>query len=174
VIWLAFKPAGTSIGPDGVAAALTDALLALAERVQRLTAGLEQAGQALRQEQPEQALAVLQPLGAEFPGHPELRRALDAAAWQLRRRAVAPAEDALREVRSRAYRQDLEWAMPRLASVAMDDVPEDLARQLFGIWSDLCLKVVQQRGWHDPLRDAPQTSRGVVFARQTPEARTRW
>ena len=32
VIWLAFRPAGTSIGPDGVAAALTDVLLALAER----------------------------------------------------------------------------------------------------------------------------------------------
>jgi hypothetical protein len=128
---------------------------------------LEQARQALRQEQPEQALRALQPLSAEFPDHPELRRALDAAGWQLRRRAVAPAEDALRDVRSRAYRLDPERTMTRLAGVAMDGVPEDLARQLFGIWSDVCLKVVQQRGWHEPLRYAPQTSRGVVLARQT-------
>jgi hypothetical protein len=140
-----------------------------AERARQLAAGLERASHALRQEQPEQALAILQPLSADFPGHPDLRRAIDAAAWQLRRRAVAPAEEALREVRSRAYRQDPERAMARLASVVMDDVPEDLARQLFGIWSDLCLKVVHQRGWHDPLRDAPQTSRGVVFARQAPD-----
>jgi len=50
-------------------------------------------------------------------------------------------------------------------------VPEDLARQVFGIWSDVCLKVVRQRGWHDPQRYSPRTSRGVVFARETPEAR---
>ena len=141
-----------------------------AERAQRLAAGLEHARQALRQELPEQALGILQPLSVEFPDDPELRRALDAAAWQLRRRVLAPAEEALREVRSRAYRQDPERAMARLASVAMDEVPEDLARQVFGIWSDLCLKVVQQRGWDDPLRDAPQASRGVVFARQTPDS----
>jgi hypothetical protein len=140
-----------------------------AERAQRLAAGLERAGQALRQEQPEQALAILQPLSAEFPGQPELRRALDAAAWQLRRRGVAPAEEVLRDLRSRAYRQDPERAMARLASLTMDEMPEDLARQVFGIWSDICLKVVQQRGWHDPLRYAARTSRGVVLARQTPE-----
>ncbi len=140
-----------------------------AERAGRLAAGLEQARQALRQEQPEQALRVLQPLRAEFPGDPELRRALDAAGWQQRRRAVAPAEEALRDLRSRACRQDPEQAMARLASVTMDGVPEDLARQLFGIWSDVCLKVVEQRGWHDPLRYAPQTSRGVTLARQTAE-----
>jgi len=137
------------------------------ERAQRLTIGLEQAREVLRQEQPEQALAILHPLSTEFPGDPELRRALDAATWQLRRRAVAPAEEALRDLRSRAYRQDAERALARLTSVGMDDVPEELARQLFGIWSDLCLKVVQQRGWHDALRYAPQTSRGVVLARQT-------
>jgi hypothetical protein len=138
-----------------------------AERAERLAAGLEQAREALRQEQPEQALRVLQPLRTQFPDAPELRRTLDAAYWQLRRRVAAPVEEALHDVRSRAYRLDPERAMTRLAGVEMDGVPEDLARQLFGIWSDVCLTVVKHRGWNEPLRDAPETSRGVVFARPT-------
>jgi len=141
-----------------------------AERTQRLAAGIDQAGQALCQEVPDQALAILRPLSAEFPDQPEVRRLLGTAAWQGQRRLVAPAEEALRDVRSRVYRQDPELAMARLASVALGGVPEDLARQVFGIWSDVCLKVVRQRGWHDPQRYAPRTSRGVVFARETPEA----
>jgi DNA segregation ATPase FtsK/SpoIIIE-like protein len=140
-----------------------------AEREQRLVRGLEAADQALRGQQVDDALAILTPLARDFPDHEQVRRALSTASWQARRKLVAPAEEALREVRSRAGRQDPEWAMTRLAGVGMDGLPEDLARQLFGIWSDLCLTVVRQRGWHDPHRDAPQTSRGVVFARQTPD-----
>lgn len=40
-IWLAFKPFGKYIGPDGVAAVLSDVLLALAERDGRVSAVLE-------------------------------------------------------------------------------------------------------------------------------------
>jgi len=41
-----------------------------AERTQRLAAGIDQAGQALCQEVPDQALAILRPLSAEFPDQP--------------------------------------------------------------------------------------------------------
>ena len=140
-----------------------------AARAQRLADGLERASQALHREQPEEALALLRPLAAAFPADTEVHRLLDTAAWQTRRQVVAPAEEALRDVRSRTYRQDPEQAMERLAGVAMDGLPDDLARQMFGIWSELCLKVVQRRGWIDAQRYAPRTSRGVAFARATPE-----
>lgn len=140
-----------------------------AARAQRRAEALERASQALHREQPEEALALLRPLAAACPTDTAVHRLLDTAAWQTRRRVVAPAEEALRDVRSRAYRQDPEQATARLASVAMDGLPDDLARQMFGIWSELCLKVVRQRGWIDPERYAPRTSRGMVFARATAE-----
>jgi len=140
-----------------------------ADRAQRLAAGLDAARQALREEQPDDAVALLNPLARQFPSDAEIRKALDTAAWQSRRRVVAPAEEALRDIHTRPYRQDPEQAMRRLAAVAIDGLPEELARQLFGVWSDLCLKVVQQRGWVEPRRYAPQTSRGVVLARPAGE-----
>jgi hypothetical protein len=53
----------------------------------------------------------------------------------------------------------------------MQDLPEDLARRIFGLWSHHCLKLVRQSGMCDPRRYSPATSRGVVFARRTPEGR---
>ncbi len=140
-----------------------------ADRAQRLATGLDAARQALRDERPDDAVALLDPLVRQFPSDANIRRALDTAAWQSRRRVVGPAEEALRDIHTRAYRQDPEQAMRRLATVAVDGLPEELARQLFGVWSDLCLKVVQQRGWVEPRRYAPQTSRGVVLARPAGE-----
>jgi hypothetical protein len=52
----------------------------------------------------------------------------------------------------------------------MDNLPEDLARRVFGLWSNACGRAVQQRGWLEPRRYAPATSRGMVFARPTAEA----
>lgn len=34
---------------------------------------------------------------------------------------------------------------------------------------DPCAQLAEQRGWHEPYRYAPATSRGVVFARSTPQ-----
>ncbi len=138
-----------------------------ADRAQWLATGLDAARQALRDERPDDAIALLNPLVRQFPSDANICRALDTAAWQSRRRVVAPAEEALRDIHTRAYRQDPEQAMRRLAAVVVDGLPEELARQLFGVWSDLSLKVVQRRGWVEPRRYAPQTSRGVVLARPT-------
>ena len=144
--------------------------LLAAQREQRLADSLEQARQALRQQDSDQALAILRPLRAEYPDDAELHRLLIAATWQERQRVVAPAETALREARSRAGRNEPEWAMARLAGVGVDGLPEELGRQIVAVWLDMCFKVVQQRGWHAPLLHAPMRMRGVVLARPTPGA----
>ena len=69
----------------------------------------------------------------------------------------------------RPYRDEPEAAVALLAGVAMDGLPEDLARRVFGLWSNACARLVEQRAWHEPYRYAPATSRGVVFARPTPQ-----
>ena len=51
----------------------------------------------------------------------------------------------------------------------MEGLPEDLARRVFGLWSNACAQLVERRGWYEPHRLAPATSRGVVFARPTPQ-----
>jgi hypothetical protein len=50
----------------------------------------------------------------------------------------------------------------------MEGLPEDLACRVFGLWSNACAQLVEQRGWYEPYRLAP-ASRGVVFARTTPQ-----
>jgi hypothetical protein len=71
----------------------------------------------------------------------------------------------LRDISRRPYRDDPEATLKRLAEVHTDGLPEDLARRVFGLWSNACFRVVQQRGWHEPRRAAPITSRGAVWAR---------
>jgi hypothetical protein len=51
----------------------------------------------------------------------------------------------------------------------MRGLPEDLARRVFGVWSHNCLKLVRQSGLSDPRRHSPAVSRGMVFARRTPD-----
>jgi hypothetical protein len=112
---------------------------------------------------------LLAPLARDFPDDQDVRKQLDILRWRLRQRHVAPAEAALRDVQRRPYRDDPEAAVTRLAQVEMDGLPDDLARPLFGLWSNACYGLVQRRGWHQPKRYAPFTSRGMVFARPTPE-----
>jgi hypothetical protein len=54
-----------------------------------------------------------------------------------------------------------------MAAVDMEGLPEDLARRVFGVWSNACFQLVRQSGLLDPRRYSPATSRGVVFARRT-------
>jgi len=75
----------------------------------------------------------------------------------------------VRDVLRRPYRDDPEATVARLASVQMDGLPDDLAPRVFGLWSNACAQLIQQRGWHQPYRYAPATSRSVVFARSAPE-----
>ena len=94
---------------------------------------------------------------------------MDIVRWQSQQVLVGPAQAALRDVRERAYRDDPERAVGRLSGVTIDGLPEDLARQVFGAWSNACYHLVQLRGWHEPQRYSPATSRGAVLARRTPE-----
>jgi len=94
---------------------------------------------------------------------------LDVVKWQAHQLVVGPAQEALREARGRALRDDPERSVGRLAGVQIVGLPEDLARQVFGVWSNACYQLVQQRGWLEPRRYSSSTSRGVALARRTAE-----
>ena len=142
---------------------------AQAERAARLASELAAVREALASDRLDAAQRLLEPLVREFPDDHDVRKQADIVGWRLRQRQVAPAEAALRDVLRRPYRDDPEAAVARLAEVDTNGLPDDLARRLFGLWSNTCYRVVQQRGWHTPKRHAPFTSRGIVFARPTPE-----
>jgi hypothetical protein len=143
-----------------------DAVLAEeTERAARLERGLIAIDDALNANELDQAGAHLRSLGAGFASNPEVQRRADILRWRMRRRLVEPAEAALRDVSRRGYRDDPEAALARLAEVRTEHLPEDLARRIFGVWSNTCWHVVQARGWQDPRRDTPGTSRGAIWAR---------
>ena len=139
---------------------------ARAERTERLSRGLATVDQMLGRDELDEAQSVIEPLAREFPDSPDVRKMLDRVRWLLRNRLVAPAESAMRDVARRPYRDDPEAAMARLADVQTEGLPEDLARRVFGLWSNACWRVVQRRGWQDPHRETPGMSRGAVWARR--------
>jgi hypothetical protein len=139
------------------------------ERAARLANGVAAARQAHREGRLEDARALLAPLARDFPTNQEIQSVLDAVRWHAQHLRIAPAEEALRDAVRRPYRDDPEAAVGRLAAVDLQELPEDLARRVFGVWSSHCLKLVRRLGMHDPRRYSPATSRGVVFARRTPE-----
>ena len=139
------------------------------ERAARLANGIAAARQAHHEGRLDDARAILAPLARDFPTNQEIQSVLDAVRWHAQHLRTAPAEEALRDVVRRPYRDDPEAAVGRLAALDMQELPEDLARRIFGVWSHHCLKLVRQSGMHDPRRYSPATSRGVVFARRTPE-----
>jgi hypothetical protein len=138
------------------------------DRTARLAAALAALSDALTADKLDEAQRQLEWLAREFPDHDDVRSKADVIRWRLRQRLVAPAEAALRDVVRRPYRDDPEATAAHLAELHIDGLPEDLARRVFGLWSNACARVVQQRGWHAPRRYAPATSRGVIFARPTP------
>jgi hypothetical protein len=127
------------------------------------------AASAHREGRLDDARALLAPLAQDFPTNPEIQSVLDAVRWQAQHLRIAPAEEALRDIVRRPYREDPAAAVARLAAVDMRELPEELARRVFGLWSHHCLKLVRQSGMHEPRRYSPTTSRGVVFARRTPD-----
>jgi hypothetical protein len=137
------------------------------ERTARLAKGIAAAKQAHHEGRLEDARALLAPLARDFPSNQEIQSVLDAVRWHAQHLRVAPAEEALRDVVRRPYRDDPEAAVGRLAALDMQGLPEDLARRIFGLWLNHCLKLVRQLGMHDPRRYSPATSRGMVFARRT-------
>jgi len=139
------------------------------ERAGRLARGIAAVRGVLSANQLDEAERLLGPLAREFPQEREVQSLADVLRWRERQRLVVPAEDALHDVLRRPYRDDPEATVARLARVQLAGLPEDLARRVFGLWSNACAQLVGQRGWHEPYRYAPATSRGVVFARPTPQ-----
>ena len=140
-----------------------------AERAARLTDGIAAAKQAHREGRLDEARALLAPLARDFPTNQEIQSVLDAVRWHAQHLRVAPAEEALRDVVRRPYRDNPEAAVGRLAAVDMQGLPEDLARRVFGLWSNACFLLIRQAGMYEPRRYSPATSRGVVIARRTPD-----
>jgi len=138
-----------------------------AERTARLANGIAAAKQAHRDGRLDDARALLAPLARDFPTNQDIQSVLDAVRWHAQHLRVAPAEEALRIVMRRDYRDNPEAAIGRLAAIDMEGLPDELARRVFGLWSNRCLQLVRQSGMFDPRRYAPATSRGVVFARRT-------
>jgi hypothetical protein len=140
-----------------------------AERAAELDNGLAAIDEALTADQVDDAARLLEPLVRQFADDPEVRKKADTIRWRLRQRLVAPAEQALSDIVRPQYRDDPEAVVARLAQLDPTKLPEDLARRVFGRWSNACYSVIQQRGWHTPKRHAPFIGRGMIFARQTPE-----
>ena len=142
------------------------------ERADRLARGLAAVNEALTHDRLDEAHKLLEPLAREFSDDATVRSRADTIRWQLRQRIVAPAESALSDVLRRPYRDDPEAAVARLAELHTSALPDDMARRVFGLWSNACFRVVQLRGWHEPHREAPLPSRGAVWAR--PELGAPW
>jgi len=140
-----------------------------AERAARLADGIAAAKQAHREGRLDEARALLVPLVRDFPTNQEIQSVLDAVRWHAQHLRVVPAEEALRDVARRPYRDNPEAAVGRLAAVDLEGLPEDLARRVFGIWSNACFQLIRQSGMYEPRRYSPATSRGVAFARRTPD-----
>src|SRR5579859_3909978 len=140
-----------------------------AERAARLANGIALARQARHEGRLDDARELLVSLVNDFPTNQEIRSVLEAVRWQAHQLRVTPAEEALSDVSRRHYRDNPEAAAARLASVDMHELPEDLARRIFGLWSNNCSKLVRQAGMHEPRRYSPATSRGMVMARRTPD-----
>jgi hypothetical protein len=140
-----------------------------AERASRLAQGVAAVRAAISADQLDKATRLLAPLARVFTQDQEVQSLADVIRWRERQRLKAPAEDALREVLRRPYRDDPEAAVALLTGVAMDGLPEDLGPSRSWPVVERCAHLVEQRGWSEPHRLASATSRGVVFARPTPQ-----
>jgi hypothetical protein len=140
------------------------------ERATRLADGIAAARSALAGGRLDEARQLLAPLARDFPTDDQLQSVLDVVRWRAQQMLVGPAQSALREIRGRVLRDDPQRAIARLADVKIEGLPEDLARQVFGVWSNACFQFVQQRGWHEPLRYSVVTSRGAIMVRHTADS----
>ena len=140
---------------------------AQAERADRLARGVAAVRAALGTDDLNEAGRLLAHLTREFPQEQEVQRLADMARWRERQRLVGPAEAALRDSARRPYRDDPAATVARLASVQVDGLPDDLARRVFGLWSNACapLHAGDQSRGRVRSRDARQAVRGGERAR---------
>jgi hypothetical protein len=135
-------------------------------RVSRRSNTIEAAKQAQREGRLDEARTILVRLATDFPNDDQIQSGLDSVRWQIQHIRTAPAEEALGAIVRRPYRDDPQAAIDRLAAIDTHELPEDLARRVFGVWSKICLTLVRQSGLQDPRRHSPSRSRGLIFARR--------
>ncbi len=143
-----------------------DTAAAEAERARRLQDGLAAVQAVLAAGQFQEAGAMLGPLAKDHPDSADVPSLRDI----IRRRAqavkVSAAEEALRTAR-RTYRQAPAEAVARLQDLDIRDLPEDLLRQIKGIWAAACARLCHVRGVTAPLlRYLPAPAHGLVVARE--------
>src|SRR5215207_5776837 len=84
-----------------------------AERASRLAHGIAAVRGVLSADQLDEAERLLRPLTRDFPQEREVQTLADILRWRERQRVVVPAEDALRDVLRRPYRDDPEATVAR-------------------------------------------------------------
>jgi hypothetical protein len=140
---------------------------AQSERRDQLVKRLAALDEALAAEHLDDAARLVDQLVRQFPDDADVHKKADMVRWRIRNRLVAPAEEALRQVFRRSLRDEPEAVVTRLVELDPRKLPEELARRIFGVWSNACYGLVQQRGWFSPRRYAPFIGRGMIFARPT-------
>jgi hypothetical protein len=141
---------------------------AAAERAERLSGALARAKAALEAGRLEEAGAVLGPVTSENPDHAEVASLLKIIAQRARIVKSAAAEDALWAAR-REWRRDPTGAAARLEALDVEDLPDPLARQVFGTWAQACGRLCREHELAEPLRYAPDPGRGAILAREGPD-----
>lgn len=134
------------------------------ERARRVAEAVDAGCAALQAGLLAEAQAALDAAASDAPDHPDvqdLRRRLAQREFAAR---VTLVEDTLWQAR-RAFRHDPAAAVADLERLDLDDLPDPLARQVFGAWARACLRLCRDRGIVQPLRYAPRPGRGVVIAR---------
>ncbi len=94
---------------------------------------------------------------------PDLTALHTQVAQRLLVERTMAAEQALWSAR-RIYRHDPAAAVAALERLVVDDLPDPLARQVFGAWARACLRLCRERAIQAPLRYAPHPGRGVILA----------
>lgn len=138
-----------------------------AERDRRLGDVLAGAKAALAAGRLKEAKGLLSPVANEYPNNPDVASLMTIIVQRERTVIVIAAEDALRAAR-REYRRDSASAIARLEVLDVSELPDSLARQVFGEWARACARLCRERGAIEPLRYAPEPGRGAVLAREEP------
>jgi hypothetical protein len=137
-----------------------------AQRLAEVEAGVRRA---LDEGQLEHAETLLTRGATDLSESGALSSLRETVAQQIRERRVVAADSALRLARY-DYRRCPEEAIACLEALELDGLPADLSRQVFGEWAAACSRVCRRRGYAEPLRYAPLPGRGVVLARERPDA----
>lgn len=140
-----------------------------AERAGRLSGALAEARAALQAGRDEEAKALLGHLAKEDPDNAEVASLTEIMRRRQLAVKVSAADDALWLAR-RQVRHDPASAVARLEGLDVDELPEELSRQVFGAWARACARLCRERGLDTPLRYAPDPGRGAVLAREHPDA----